>query len=894
MSGAAGNIVVAQATGLSQLNDCGCCQGVDVQTPVEITNRPGLAAIVYRVGTQARFRQSMLARLSSKDYPVLHALTTREDDDPAIALLDGWATIADVLTFYQERIANESYLRTATERRSVLELARLIGYTLSPGVAADAYLAFTLEDLPGSSPQTSIATGIKVQSVPGPGETAQIFETIETVEAHAEWSGIKPLMSQPQRLTDIAAFAVLSGTAAKLKVGDQMMVVSSATLPTSLLRVATISADSVAKTTRVDFKISSTPPLPKRFTKPETHGSGSMADFPDKVPLTAVVAAKIIRKKWNAADLVNLVAMQGWDLGALAAAIEASAGQEKVPAGRGVFVFRQHAAWFGYNFPENVTYPHRKPSYSEWPVDSTEATDTLFLDAGYDGILAKTYVAVEIPGQAAQPFLVSSSVVRPRNAYGQTGKTTVVTIASPPWWPGAWPPSDFGSFRTIAVSAQSEQLDLADLPIVTDVKGGFVTLDGPYLGLRIGQKIVLTGQRSDLPGVIASELLVLKEVTLEGGYTVITFEQGLANTYLRSSVTINANVALATHGQTVQEVLGSGDATRPYQAFTLQQSPLTYVHDTSPGGAASTLRLRVNDVLWHEVSTLLFSGPKDRVYVTQRSDDGKTTVEFGDGNTGARLPTGVENLQAVYRKGIGLAGLVKAGRLNQLVTRPLGLKAVTNPLDATDAADPETLDSARANAPLKVLTLDRVVSLLDYENFARTYGAIAKAQAAWAWIGFSKTVLLTAAGADGAVVSDYAIQDLITSLHEWGDPYASVQVHSYSSVSFEIEGSIYVQPDFEPDDVLTAVKGALLAAFSFDARAFTQPVARSEVIAAMQAVQGVLAVDLILFHRADKGATLEGRLPAAQAFCNSDKGKMVPAELLTIDPQCLLKLQVAK
>ena len=63
----------------------------------------------------------------------------------AIALLDAWATVADVLTFYQERIANESYLRTATERVSLVHLAALIGYRPRPGVAAGAFLAFTLE-----------------------------------------------------------------------------------------------------------------------------------------------------------------------------------------------------------------------------------------------------------------------------------------------------------------------------------------------------------------------------------------------------------------------------------------------------------------------------------------------------------------------------------------------------------------------------------------------------------------------------------------------------------------------------------------------------------------------------------------------------------------------------
>ena len=151
-------------------NDCNCCAGVTAQTPAEVTNRPGLSAVAYRVGTQSRFKQSMLAALSDVTRPALQGLKTRADDDPAIALLDAAATMADVLTFYQERIANESYLRTATERRSLLELARLIGYELRPGVAASTFLAFALDESPGAPAATAVAAGTKVQSVPGPDE----------------------------------------------------------------------------------------------------------------------------------------------------------------------------------------------------------------------------------------------------------------------------------------------------------------------------------------------------------------------------------------------------------------------------------------------------------------------------------------------------------------------------------------------------------------------------------------------------------------------------------------------------------------------------------------------------------------------------------------------------
>ena len=146
-------------------NACGCCDGVEPLTPLSTANRPGLSQLRYRMGSHSSFLETMIARLSSSDYPPLAGLTTRDADDPSIALLDSWATVADVLTFYQERIANEGYLRTATERRSVLELARLVGYTLRPGVSSSVFLAYTIDE--NSTGETTIPAGSRVQSIPG-------------------------------------------------------------------------------------------------------------------------------------------------------------------------------------------------------------------------------------------------------------------------------------------------------------------------------------------------------------------------------------------------------------------------------------------------------------------------------------------------------------------------------------------------------------------------------------------------------------------------------------------------------------------------------------------------------------------------------------------------------
>ena len=119
---------------------CGCCEGIAAGTPLDVGNRMGLSAIAYRIGDYAQFKGSLLAGLSSSAYPALAGLRTRDADDYTLGLLDAVSCAADVLTFYQERIANESYLRTASERVSLQEMAKLIGYRLRPGVAAETWL----------------------------------------------------------------------------------------------------------------------------------------------------------------------------------------------------------------------------------------------------------------------------------------------------------------------------------------------------------------------------------------------------------------------------------------------------------------------------------------------------------------------------------------------------------------------------------------------------------------------------------------------------------------------------------------------------------------------------------------------------------------------------------
>ena len=154
---------------------CGCCSGLNALAPE--SNAPGQPALNYRLGTYAVFLQRMLSQISSPNSLAnppegpwsIANLSTRSNDDPTIALIDAWSVVLDVLTFYQERIVNEGFLRTATEHRSVLELARAIGYELNPGVSAGTYLSFIIEDVLGAPSVAPLPTGAKTPSAPTQG-----------------------------------------------------------------------------------------------------------------------------------------------------------------------------------------------------------------------------------------------------------------------------------------------------------------------------------------------------------------------------------------------------------------------------------------------------------------------------------------------------------------------------------------------------------------------------------------------------------------------------------------------------------------------------------------------------------------------------------------------------
>jgi predicted phage baseplate assembly protein len=336
-----------------------------------------------------------------------------------------------------------------------------------------------------------------------------------------------------------------------------------------------------------------------------------------------------------------------------------------------------------------------------------------------------------------------------------------------------------------------------------------------------------------------------------------------------------------------------------HQAFTLKKPPLTFVSAANETGRASTLEIRVDNALWSELPALGQAGPEDAVYEVRQSDDGNTHVRFGDGVTGRRLPTGALNVKAVYRSGIGLSGEVPEEAISQLRTRPLGVRAVVNPSPATGAADAESMDRAKLNAPGTVKTLGRIVSLTDYEDFAGAFAGVGKAQARELWSGQEKVVHLTVAPEADAELTQSAplIMNLTDAIEGVRDPARPVIVQPFQRRFFTLTARLEVDPAYLAEDVTLWVRESLQQLFGYDTRKLAQSVSAAELISALHSVRGVLSTDLdalaILLDGSvvdTSGAPLQAVLPAFPALGPGQRGTselFTAAELLTVLPSAI-------
>jgi hypothetical protein len=779
------------------------CPCASTQDPHVISNAPGLPAIAYRANDFTGFRRALLRPLPGEQ---TIASWRPDRGDLGLQVLEWWAYLADVLTFYNERYANESYLGTATQQGSIANLVALLGYQPGPGIAATGMVA-AMGPAGQSTGKLVIPAGMSLSSTASPNVPAQTFEVDSAVTFTGQSS--VPVSLHPN--TDLVRWrggsprsVLLAGRVSGVKTGDRLILVDRSFAGKndhwSLVTISAVEPATDPATgainTHIGFRQGGWGPTPAAAGAAARHGQPSDTTRYRLLRPTATAAIIDPAALANTTtdpegkDPLELVRIRPYgdrrlERVHLSAAVRAIAPGDLVlfdrgagnPSALAVVTGTSEALW---NFP----FPGA-PSGSSVP-DIVVAHTVLGIATADSRILF----------HAQDDHALDGIAVR----YGFRDVGTIIGVPRPTL--DSLPATVAAPFApTAAVAALLE--DTAGAGVAVTVT---VSPDG-------SGDVVVTD--TDASAMSESKSLAVP-------------------------LRLLLNLVSVSRGTTVtNEVLGSGNAAIASQSFTLAKSPLTY--RGTAAAATSTLSVTVDNIEWKEVPSFYNQAPNAQVFtVTRSSDQTVTTVTFGDGVNGARLTSGTGNVAASYRYGSGAAS-PPAGRLTTISQPQLNLASIQNPVAVSGGADPQSDSDVRKAAPASVITFRRAISASDYAEIASQAPSVSRAAADSATGGTGQRMLVTVYVRGGRT----AVSDAASALAEVEHPSRQVVAAAASVTELSLSCLLVVAAGRQASTVVAAARAAVSSLagglFSPSRMGIGQPLYRSAIDAALM-VPGVTAV----------------------------------------------------
>jgi hypothetical protein len=361
-------------------------------------------------------------------------------------------------------------------------------------------------------------------------------------------------------------------------------------------------------------------------------------------------------------------------------------------------------------------------------------------------------------------------------------------------------------------------------------------------------EVLLTFQNSSANIItVPKRTKVAANVTNNGVTSQILFETNSAITVpAKSGSTNGSNTVTATQGETVEaESIGTSDGSAN-QVFELGELSVI----------KGSILIDVNGVIYTEVPYLVDYSGYDPVFSTYTNSDGTTFVQFGDSISG-RIPLNGVSLEATYRVGGGTSGNIPANTIKYIKTNASNGLSVNNQNSglisgaASGGADEESTDSIRINAPKSIRALNRAVSLSDYASLVIQVSGVAKAISV-ADVYSSVTVYFAPYGDSGlqsdGITTSVVFNNLKTEIDEYlvdkipAGTTVTLQPPTYVQVT--VAGGIIVLPTYRQDKVLENVKAAVQNLFDFNNVVFNDYISYSDVLKAMDGVEGVSRANL--------------------------------------------------
>lgn len=875
------------------------CPCEEVVHPRVVANPAGRDRIDYRIGDYASFRAALLRpRPGERALAGWHPVA---GSDLALQLLEWWAYLADILTFYNERALHEVLVRTAVHADDVRRIVRLLGYRPRPGIGATGVVAA----LTDATDPFRLPRGFAIEGAPPAGTPPQVFELDDDVDvgrlgrplpSSARFPGLPPRADR------------WVGRASKAPHGRLLDAVPARPKP------ASEKTDGGGKSTRTGE------PIDVAF-------DGVVASVkPDDMIL-------LVRNDWT-----GLFADQRYVVGTVREVRPVFGAEGKTVTvvtaigAHDIFASTLHTEYRVLRATKQAhlwLYHHRYPGSSN-PAQAGGSSVLQVVERIFDPlglfmgggpppgppqdprVLTGLSVFTPLPHGVAHLEAVTRginpgdlalfekriaggvaglikriidgiidpavlSVVRPlvMQLVRVAGYTEEIWYADAPQMdrigqgPPVGPPSHAvldsaqGAGGPIPIPHSKLSFDIN--PFVDGMAMGDLDIDKIVVHFgwqEIGKQVEPPPPSSsdqteeptrsvdvppppEVPAGVPLPVLVEDATGMKGRHGWLGMVGGTTDDDLVPPLRALLNLLPVSRGETVaREVLGSGDPLQVRQEFALKRAPLTYLADTGPdasGGYRSTLRVRVDGIEWTEVASFLDQPPDARVFVTREDDEQHTYVRFGDGVHGARLPAGDGNVVARYRVGSG-ATVPRPGSLKAMPRPVPGLREIRNPVPPGGGADPEPPDRVRRLAPRSVLTFGRAISGDDYETLAAQTPGVERARVYWTWDAAAQRTLVKLYVGD----DPDAVTAARKAIHAFGDPNRPVAVAAAVPIYPDLTLTLEVDPAYEPGAVEAAVTAALVdpqgRPFGAEIIRIGDIVYDSQIIDACMQVPGVAAV----------------------------------------------------
>jgi hypothetical protein len=834
--------------------------------PYKINNRPGLSHIHYRIGNYHQIREALLRNLD-KD-PILSDWTHREPDDPGIALLESAAIAGDILTFYQELYANEAYLRTAQWRESIADLVRLTGYLLSPAVGGNATFAFEIKDKDNLYKPVTIPKGLPIKAQLETSDQAVDFETLDE---HILYPGIGkfnlfPATYHPDISNGSNRFSietsVLNRSGLQLQKGDRILLFKKKSDSIDIRQIVVIKEiNTVFNLTHIIIEgLWQGGFVGQHITAYKIKRSFRHLGYNGPNKTIVVKEGGVIEKKVPFTRQV---------------------GQPSPPKGQSnpsdltAFLIKNNFVNLG-NF--SMLFSDYNPlwSYQSFPLD--QEVDNISIGTTFMVSLSLS----NKKGNTGSTYMFERKVISlsPETVTqgNVTAGSTVILLNQTAALTGADPPLIYTDIRTVELhEAMGEPITLKG-PLTIAPGAGTDTLYfyGPFNSYKKLHKRSIA--------LVEKERVETATVTIDTNLQADTDAIGFHPLYLAPKlqsflfadfplqdpditkeqlVTVFGNLVASNQGKKEKEVvLGNGDHSKKFQAFKLPKKPLTYHNqaDASPPEVPE-LEIYVNDLLWTQVPVFFGRKRREHIYIVREDNDGNSWVQFGDGITGARLPSGIRNITARYRTGSGAYGPLKEGANPQPGATVLRLEKLHMHQPASGGSLPESGENARHAAPGKTQALGRLVSIMDFESEALAIAGVAKASASWKVTDSGSFVALNLLMDTGRSAEFISVADILNKYNICRGPQRFPVICNEGKRNYiYIQAQCTIDPSYKEANVKEAIQLALgttpatftgiskvgsRGLFGSQVRRFGQKAYASRIAGCINNVAGVISAKII-------------------------------------------------